>query len=513
MGTWPVKLDCWRRLPRAAAASLLLTGLLPIATAEESAPTVSVRLAKCELQAIQVQANNEMLSVGIVANAPTTEDTLSYRRSAAGDWIVPEKVDPSESSMQGLLLTPAGPMLIEVTITINDRPFRAVREQWIDAALSPGQRPPDAESADAEPTGGERLEATQESEAPPAQRFVGQSPRDWLVNYVRIAESGVERYEARWLLAQRANGPALMELQRFSKSRSAQAPLVHFLDSNGDSQIDSSELQSANERLVAADYNQDGAVDLRELSKATSGNSRFRPWSAQPLFAVVDDATDWADLAYRWKVPDASLTELAESSPAVTLHISLGAEASMPGVELEQVDSPDFAQGESTAVRTRTDAIAARFSWGDLEFAAGQAESAGDASQVSVGATTEGAPLWSIVDADQDNRLSTRERGSLLSLLSGLDADADGAISQAEIPSRIRWSAALGPAVHQMLLRDTPLIPAETPESNTAPDWFVSMDVNHDGDLAAGEFLGTPEQFDSLDSNEDGLISAIEASK
>lgn len=530
MGTGTERLDGWRSPWWTTTASLLLAALVwgygSRLAADEPATSETPPLARCDLQSLQVQSDEGMLGLGIVTSAPTTEDTLAYRRTAAGDWIVPEKVDADEASFRGLLLTPAGPLLVEATVTINGEPYRAVREQWIDAALSPAKRTADDESAgeertDSEPAESEQAELKQAKAAtiapqqsdPPPQRFVGQSPRDWLVEYVRLAESGVDRYEARWLLAQRAGGPALMELQRFSKSRSAQAPLVHFLDSDGNSQLDAGELASAVERLDAADYNQDGSVDLRELAKAVSGKSRFRPWNAQPLFAVVDDATDWGDLAYRWKVTQTSLLELAESSPQVSLRIRLGTAADLQGVELLQISSPAFATDVSNAVRSRAEVIAAQLTWGELEFTAGQAAAVDDASQISVGATIEGAPLWSVADSNQDNRLSARERAALLSLLANLDADTDGTIVQAEIPSRIRWSLALGPAVHQILLKDTSRIPADPPETHTAPDWFVSMDVNHDGDLAAGEFLGTPEQFAKLDANGDNLISAAEASK
>lgn len=530
MGTRTDRLDGWRSPWWTTTASLLLAALVggngSRLAADEPTPGESAPLARCDLQSLQVQSDEGMLGLGIATSAPTTEDTLSYRRTAAGDWIVPEKVNADEASFRGLLLTPAGPLLIEAMVTISDKPYRAVREQWIDAALSPAKRTLEAELADSEPTSSGPAEsgptdseqakaaavAPEQSDTPP-QRFVGQSPRHWLVEYVRLAESKVDRYEARWLLAQRAGGPALMELQRFSKSRSAQAPLVHFLDSDGNSQLDAEELSSAVERLDAADYNQDGSVDLRELTKATSGKSRFRPWNAQPLFAVVDDATDWGDLAYRWDVTQQSLLTLAESSPEVSLRIRLGAAADSQGVELLQISSPAFATDASNGVRSRAEVIAAQLTWGELEFSAGQAATADDASQISVGATIEGAPLWSVADSNQDNRLSARERAALLSLLADLDVDTDGTIVQAEIPSRIRWSVALGPAVHQILLKDTSRIPADPPETHTAPDWFVSMDVNHDGDLAAGEFLGTPEQFAKLDANGDNLISSAEASK
>ena len=45
------------------------------------------------------------------------------------------------------------------------------------------------------------------------------------------------------------------------------------------------------------------------------------------------------------------------------------------------------------------------------------------------------------------------------------------------------------------------------------PDWFASMDKNHDRDLSRGEFLGTTEQFRQFDTDGDGLLSVAEAAK
>jgi hypothetical protein len=46
-----------------------------------------------------------------------------------------------------------------------------------------------------------------------------------------------------------------------------------------------------------------------------------------------------------------------------------------------------------------------------------------------------------------------------------------------------------------------------------APDWFVSMDKNNDGDLSLAEFLGTTEQFRQFDENGDQLLGVAEALK
>jgi hypothetical protein len=68
--------------------------------------------------------------------------------------------------------------------------------------------------------------------------------------------------------------------------------------------------------------------------------------------------------------------------------------------------------------------------------------------------------------------------------------------------------------VHQLLAKPTgearTVAPRDVPK---APDWFLSMDKNSDGDLSRGEFLGTTEQFRQFDANGDELLDTGEALK
>ena len=133
-------------------------------------------------------------------------------------------------------------------------------------------------------------------------------------------------------------------------------------------------------------------------------------------------------------------------------------------------------------------------------------------AQVSVGAVVEGSPLWSLADFDNDNRLSIREQSGVQSMLASLDRNGDGGLAGDEIPIRIRLAVALGPHVHALVARHVEPIPRvpRTPRDK-APDWFLSMDADGDGDLSIREFVGMRDQFVALDKNGDGLLSVKEA--
>jgi Ca2+-binding EF-hand superfamily protein len=132
--------------------------------------------------------------------------------------------------------------------------------------------------------------------------------------------------------------------------------------------------------------------------------------------------------------------------------------------------------------------------------------------QIAVGAAIDGYPIFRLLDTDNDRRISQREARQLPGLLRELDRNGDGAIVEAELPLAVRVAVSRGTLVHQWLSQPVAASKARiSPKSSAAPDWFASMDTNHDGDLTRDEFAGTRDQFQSLDRDNDGLVSAEEA--
>jgi Ca2+-binding EF-hand superfamily protein len=135
-------------------------------------------------------------------------------------------------------------------------------------------------------------------------------------------------------------------------------------------------------------------------------------------------------------------------------------------------------------------------------------------SQVAANVASQGNSLFQTLDQTGDNRLSLREMRAAAERLKPLDADQDGRLSQAEIPSTMSVSFALGNAGYGGY---TVFRPGAQPAGNApaaaqgVPEWFARMDRNGDGDVTLKEFLGEETDFKKLDANSDGFIEAKEA--
>lgn len=142
------------------------------------------------------------------------------------------------------------------------------------------------------------------------------------------------------------------------------------------------------------------------------------------------------------------------------------------------------------------------------------------ASRIEVTVKQDGKTLFSLLDGNQDRRLSAREIRSGTSVLQKYDLNGDGAFAETELGTEYVLTLGLG---RSELRRNSGMMSMQTMtmgggdailpglEGLDGPEWFRRMDRNQDGDVSVREFLGTSVQFAALDTDHDGLMSAVEA--
>jgi EF hand len=536
-----------------AVAALLAMAVSPAGDTkfDRPDPRTEQHLASCQLQSLRKPARQPMLDgVQFMPTQPVADDALAnYQRTPLGDWQMPEEVDRTNPWLRFLLLGPTRPLVIDVAVYVDGKPYADGRETWIDEALSDKQAAPDAPAEPAAPPAGDvpspntaalDTKPTQpESTEPKAKKVVATvqsepmvaaqvrhapTMRERLQRYLATAGPTVDRKAIRWLIAEWGFGPPLVVMDSsLSWQRATTAPLLAYLDSDRDGALSAAEIAQVDNLLHRADFNADDVVEESEIRRQNDAPPVIPFATGHPLVVLLDVADDVdalaAEVARIYGMGAEQFRQLARGGAGVTLRVDFRGDAKTPaGVALLGV-GPEFA-GVADAVTASADVIALDLGAEYIEFSAAQGEIGTKSDenvgtrQIAVGAAFDGNPLMRLVDRDQDHRLTLRERREIGGLLAALDRDDDGQIAAAEMPIPIRFAVTLGPQVHALLAQASGAARAIAPrETLAAPSWFASMDRNGDGDLSRGEFLGTAEQFGQMDADGDGLVSIGEALK
>jgi hypothetical protein len=534
-----VAVGLWAHAPILAAP--------PRADIETKAP-----LAMAALQDAGTGARDAtmMAPAPLMVGATAPEDPLdSYQRTMLGDWPEPPQGERNDPWIRLLLLAPKQPMLIDVAVFVDGKPYREGREAWIDGVIR------DAKAGTSQGTAtlleslksfampsGDATDAASESaedkpdaddgepdaQAEPDIQYVATSTRsaptlrERILAYAAAAGDALNRDELHWLLADWGPGPEVVMLNAsLSWERAGDAPLLAYLDVDHDGVLSPEEIEQIETLLAKADANGDDVIEAGELRRRAVDRFKLPYAVGYPLLVVVDGNTDWDAVAMQvdqlYGKDDSDLGDLAstelsarlnESRADLSLRVNFG---SSSGISIVSADGSGSTL--TPAVSASPKSVRAAVGNARFEFvaSAGGATTDQAGTQVSLGAAIDGGDVTALVDHDGDGRLTRREQGDLAAALSELDSDKNGAVTAKELPSSVRIAVGQGAVIHTLLASPAVVTPGDMAAGPSAPDWFAGMDQNHDGDLSPKEFLGASEQFSQLDADGDGLISTQEA--
>jgi Ca2+-binding EF-hand superfamily protein len=498
----------------------------PVAELEEPAsPVVEDATASNDVE--QPSADEPPVEdVATAADTPTENNPAD----AAAAEIVPEEKPPSE---RFLLLTRDGPLVIDVVLRIDDKPYTNALEQLVDSVFL------DLEKPDA---GSITWEALVDDPKFSYGQYGNLAPEDTdqktrLIDmYDTNRNSLVDRDELPRFLTRNVGGSrpfSLRSSNEFRGDNRTRSPVRRLLDVDHDGAITADEMQAAPRRLFDRDADDDEILILADFKDTVEEMqpqmSNQRRVNAPDTAILLDERTRWGYVSYalqetysygeRIRAGDMPLTpelvelldenkntlidanevpKLANVPPHLVLEVAFfnAIEARQPTPpSIRIISACESLASVLNAARQHPNRLSFKLPGADVEFFVNE-----DPSLANVSQTIDAQ--FSMLDADNNGYLDIDEySGQILSMqipFEALDADGDGMIYAKEVGVLLEQRQAVVRAQ----------IRARAADQEDA--LFTALDTNGDGRLTAREIYGAPSVLNELDGNADGQLQSHE---
>ncbi|HET6881701.1 MAG TPA: hypothetical protein VFI31_16175 [Pirellulales bacterium] len=462
-----------------------------------------------------------------VSQPPEPESTNAVQEELPEEAMSDSPPADDLASERMLLLLPAGPLLVELRMTIDGQPFRTAREDLVDHVLRLADR-----NGDGRPTWGEIY-------ADPkrvfTQRFEVQTRNMSRKEFMRTNDTNqngeVDREEARRIVARAKSAGAAFSLESSTEYRHTNRRLSivrAMLDADGDDALDGHELASAENRLLARDANDDHIVTWDELDDSLAGDeqamtARRNEYLNQPAAFLLGQRADWDGIVYALAELYLSGNEIRDDSPELVKALLSKLDANQDGaLTFEEVQKLDTVEPQLV--------LAANFGrTGDLLAGVSVVRLADDLGPADeIVAHSPRGLLLRLADMRLqivvDDRPPADEQASAQAQFDALDKDKNGYLEKDEVKDSAPDAAQMfeeadANADGKLYLEElTAYRRRQQPQSSAihsvaADDQdvlFPLLDINHDGRLTTRELQAAGESLRVIDVDGDGRIELEE---
>jgi Ca2+-binding EF-hand superfamily protein len=460
------------------------------------------------------------------------------------------------------ILTPGGPVLVDVVFLLGGKPHKELFTQNINDVLTAADTDKDGRSTWNELVANEKYLA---STQPGGQPLGPRQLKMLIEQYDENRDGTIQSSEAASWLGR--NQGATAQALRIRSSRwyrtnaRASSRVWQLLDSNHDARLNSEEMSAAADKLFLFDANDDRVIappelaSLREQLDAANPQAMATSRDATRFGAIYLDEIENADrldyvlsdlYASRQSLGPGSfpglpqlfgrldanadqvleqleLADLCTIEPHLRLTVEFdnsskteqGSTESGAAVLTLDGNDPQVAIISQTANRLVLSVAGTRLIVSAQDLAPGEAPGGmpGQSiirSQVSAMIHDQCDAVFEVFDANADGRLGEREITGCATNLLKKDTNADGNLAADELSHSMIVAFLRGERPNEDAFYIPALGNAPT-HAEPAAKWFTRADFNGDGDISRREFLGSLEQFSRLDTDQNGYISAEEA--
>ena len=495
---------------------------------------------------------DESTAANVAADvAPQPAPSASDEKPADSDDVKPADRGRPE---RVALLTPGGPLLVDVWLTVDGRPHGAAFAERVKVVLDAADTNNDGRATWKELSENKDYLAGVQPNGPP----IGARQMKMLIERFDANGDGhIQPDEAAsWLGRDVGVTPsafALRSSRSYSPNPRATSRVWQLLDSDRDGELSIDETDRAPEKFMLLDGDDDRIItpaelaSLREQLEAERNRemglsreaSRYAALHLEPDFDVDRLEYLLSDLySPRQTLGPESFSELAALYEPIDVNsdgwleqLELADFATVdPHLEIavtfDRTDSPQETAATldirhqvpeiSVVARPSRDRVVLRLGATLLIVSAHDlaplqpADQYVDPSQIRLMVHDQYDALFEELDMNSDGRLGEREITTMADRLRTRDTDGDGRLANHELPYSMIVAFLRG----ERLNEQSYYLPAAVTKQTTmaaAPEWFRHADFNDDGDISRREFLGTREHFTQLDANQDSYIDAAEA--
>jgi Ca2+-binding EF-hand superfamily protein len=551
---------CNRAAPPRPAPAAAETTPAPSSTPADSTVVDTTAATSPSQPPAEVAGSEESPMIATSTDTAVVDSDAAPKNSTSDDATSKNADDAKPASNRSeriALLTPGGPLIVDVWLTVDGRPHGEAFNERVQVVLDAADTDDDGRPTWNELSENDDYLAGQQPNGPPP------SPRQMkmLIEQYDANGDGIVQHSeaASWLGRDMGATPAAFAVRSsrsYSANPRATSRVWQLLDSNRDGELSIEEGERAPEKFMQLDGDDDRIIapselaTLREQLQADRNRTygiaaetgRYAALHLVPNFDmdrleyVLSDLYaprqrlgphSFSDLAQLYEPVDVNsdgwleqleLADLLSIDPHLELVVSMGQEQPsptptatlevrhhVPEVALVARPSPD-----RTVLRLGTTfLILSAHDLAPLQSGNENMDRYVDRSQVRLMVHDEYDALFEELDHNADGRLGEREIFTSADRLRSRDADSDGRLAIDELPYSMIVAFLRGePANEQSFY-----LPATMAAANSAdaPSWFRHADFNGDSDVSRREFLGTLEQFQRLDSNGDTYIDSAEA--
>jgi Ca2+-binding EF-hand superfamily protein len=498
------------------------------------------------------------------SETPSTNDTAKNDDDAKTDEPPKDEKPPEKIPVKlerFAILTPGGPLLIDVTVTMDGQSPTDLFAERIEKVLKAGDTDDDKKTTWAELAANEEFLKAENALNPTS---ANSRTRMWTEQHDLNRDKRIQSTEAASWLGRDA-GQSVTALSLRTRRSYYPVPALgsrvwQLLDKTDDGQLSREELAVAPERFFTFDANDDRIITPRELAPlreqlADLGQPPPRTGRGEDRYAALHlkspneiDRVEYllADLyAPRQPLSPSSFADL----PHLFEQLDVDSDNRLDQFDLGKLFTvkphlevtisfdkpPEGSQRGDAKVEIKAHepevAIVAQPAPNRAVLASGKTRltvSANDLAgpQPPTPVPYSGTPernalrvmvhddfdaLFEALDTNADGRLGEREISTAPQRLLERDKNADGALAGDELPTSmiVAFMRSEPGNASSFYVPEDAATPRYT--ATDKPNWFAQADFNSDGDISRREFLGSLEQFNKLDVNHDSFISPDEA--